>query len=52
MFMKDSGKMIKRMGKEYTIIMMALAIMDSGSKMFNRDSVFKNGQTGLLTRGN
>ncbi len=51
MYMKGNGKMIKPMVKEYIITMMAQVIMDNGLKMFNKDLVFKNGQTDLRIKG-
>jgi hypothetical protein len=43
MFMKDNGRMIKPMVKEFILRMMDLAMLESGYKIYNMDLEFKNG---------
>jgi hypothetical protein len=52
MFMKDSGRMIKLMEKEFITIMMDQVIMENGLKMFNKVSEWKNGPTDHPIKGN
>ena len=49
--MKDSGKTIKLMEKEFIQKVIDLVIRENGSKTFSMDSGYKNGPTDLLMRG-
>lgn len=51
MYMKDSGKTIKLMEKEFIQKVIDLVIRENGSKTFSMDSGYKNGPTDLLMRG-
>jgi len=51
MFTKDNGKMIKLTEKVFIIIMMVQAIQANGSKISNRDMVFKSGPMVLHIKG-
>lgn len=51
MFIKDNGKMIKHMEKEFIIIMMDQVIQGNGVKIFNKVMEYKNGWMDHHTRG-
>ncbi len=41
--MKDNGKMIKHMVKEYITITTGQVIMGNGNKTYNKDKEYRNG---------
>lgn len=49
---KANGGMIRPMDRVFTTIMMVRATMDSGLKMFKRDSALRNGPMDHLIKGN